>query len=132
MGTADFIAPEQAHDPREADIRADIYSLGCTLYYLLAGHAPFPEGSAPDKLTAHRERVPAPLAKLRSDVPSGLTRVMERMMAMCCAFRASFGKCSLMRMPGTEVWISRKGPPFACPGFRSKVSIWLGPPFMNR
>ncbi len=81
MGTADFIAPEQANDPRQADIRADIYSLGCTLYYLLAGHAPFPKGTALDKLIAHMERAPEPLAKLRSDAPAGLSRVIDRMMA---------------------------------------------------
>jgi hypothetical protein len=87
MGTADFIAPEQANDPRQADIRADIYSLGCTLYYLLTGHGPFPEGSALDKLAAHRERRPAPLSKLRGDVPADLVRVIERMMAKDPAHR---------------------------------------------
>jgi tRNA A-37 threonylcarbamoyl transferase component Bud32/anti-sigma factor RsiW len=81
MGTVDFIAPEQATDPSRADVRADIYSLGCTLYYLLAGHAPFPEGAALDKLTAHCERAPAPLTDLRRDVPPALARVVERMMA---------------------------------------------------
>ena len=54
VGTVDFIAPEQAADPSRADVRADIYSLGCTLYYLLAGHAPFAEGTVLDKLAAHR------------------------------------------------------------------------------
>jgi hypothetical protein len=81
MGTADFIAPEQATDPARADVRADIYSLGCTLYYLLAGHAPFSEGTALDKLTAHFERTPAPLTDARRDVPPALARVVERMMA---------------------------------------------------
>jgi serine/threonine-protein kinase len=56
LGTADYIAPEQASDPRSADIRADIYSLGCTLYYLLAGHPPFPGGNLFEKLKAHREQ----------------------------------------------------------------------------
>jgi serine/threonine protein kinase len=81
MGTADFIAPEQADDPRQADIRADIYSLGCTLYYLLAGHSPFPEGTSLEKLAAHRERVATPIGKLRDDLPAGLPQVIERMMA---------------------------------------------------
>jgi tRNA A-37 threonylcarbamoyl transferase component Bud32/anti-sigma factor RsiW len=81
MGTADYIAPEQVSDPSGADIRADIYSLGCTLYYLLAGHAPFPEGTALDKLTAHCEQVPRPLTSLRHDVPPALRRALERMMA---------------------------------------------------
>jgi len=81
MGTADFIAPEQSTDPSGADVRADVYSLGCTLYYLLAGHAPFPEGTALDKLVAHCEQAPAPLTGLRRDVPPALARVVERMMA---------------------------------------------------
>jgi hypothetical protein len=81
MGTVDFIAPEQAADPRQADLRADIYSLGCTLYYLLAGQAPYPEGSTLDKLTAHLERDPKPLSEFRSDVPTRLAGVIARMMA---------------------------------------------------
>ena len=81
MGTPDYIAPEQARDSRVADIRADIYSLGCTLYDLLAGHAPFPDGNATQKVKAHLERTPAPLRSLRRDVPVELARVVERMMA---------------------------------------------------
>jgi uncharacterized protein (TIGR03067 family) len=81
MGTPDYIAPEQAIDAHTADIRADIYSLGCTLYDLLAGHTPFPEGTVLDKVMAHMERSPRPLAHVRKDVPPELTRVVERMMA---------------------------------------------------
>jgi uncharacterized protein (TIGR03067 family) len=81
MGTPDYIAPEQARDAHTADIRADIYSLGCTLYDLLAGHAPFPEGTVLAKVMAHAERMPRPLTELRKDVPLALARVIERMMA---------------------------------------------------
>src|SRR5207237_3723288 len=81
MGTPDYIAPEQAKDAHTADIRADIYSLGCTLYDLLAGHAPFADGTAMSKVMAHIEQTPRPLTELRKDVPPALARVVERMMA---------------------------------------------------
>ncbi len=81
MGTADYMAPEQADNAHAADICADIYSLGCTLYYLLSGQAPFPEGTVLDKLRAHRTRKPRPLSDFRKDVPPALVRVLERMMA---------------------------------------------------
>jgi uncharacterized protein (TIGR03067 family) len=80
MGTPDYIAPEQASDAHTADIRADIYSLGCTLYDLLAGHAPFAEGTVMTKVMAHIERMPTPLSEVRKDVPPALARVVERMM----------------------------------------------------
>jgi WD40 repeat protein len=81
LGTPDFIAPEQALDARQADIRADIYSLGCTLYFLLAGRPPFPEGSALQKLMAHQQRMPRPLTALRPDVPAELLRILDRLTA---------------------------------------------------
>jgi uncharacterized protein (TIGR03067 family) len=81
MGTPDYIAPEQARDAHTADIRADIYSLGCTLYHLLAGQPPYPEGTVVDKIMAHTERPPKPLTELRRDMPPRLAHVIERMMA---------------------------------------------------
>jgi len=81
MGTPDYIAPEQAHDSRAADTRSDIYSLGCTFYYLLTGRVPFPEGSMLQKLMAHVEKAPTPLVRLRSDVPPAVAGIVERMMA---------------------------------------------------
>jgi uncharacterized protein (TIGR03067 family) len=80
LGTADYIAPEQADNPHAADIRADLYSLGCTLYFLLTGHVPFPGSSVPEKLKAHREQQPRPATDFRA-VPSGLMQVLERMLA---------------------------------------------------
>jgi sugar lactone lactonase YvrE len=81
LGTADYIAPEQAADPHAADVRADIYSLGCTLYFLLTGQPPFPEGTTMNKLMAHGERTPTALTERRRDLPPGLDRVFERMTA---------------------------------------------------
>jgi serine/threonine protein kinase len=81
MGTPDFMAPEQAHDARTADIRADIYSLGCTLYYLLSGRAPFFAETLHHKIASHRDSSPPPLSDLRADVASSLLQVLDRMMA---------------------------------------------------
>ncbi len=81
VGTPDYIAPEQALDPRRADIRSDIYSLGCTLYFLLTGRAPHPGGTALQKLLAHQDELPRLVTEFRADVPAGLVEVMNRMMA---------------------------------------------------
>src|SRR5262249_36151773 len=78
VGTPDYMAPEQGRDSRRADIRADVYSLGCTLYYALTGRAPFPDGSPFNKLIAHQEQAPQPLTELRHDLPAGLAAVVER------------------------------------------------------
>jgi serine/threonine protein kinase len=81
LGTPDYIAPEQARDARRADIRSDIYSLGCTLYYLLTGAAPHPTGTAIEKVMAHCTTEPIPVRQLRADLPSQLVEIIERMMA---------------------------------------------------
>jgi serine/threonine protein kinase len=81
LGTADYLAPEQALDSHTVDIRADIYSLGATFYFLLSGSPPFPEGSVAQKLIWHQNRPPRPLKSLRGDVPDELAAAVERMMA---------------------------------------------------
>ena len=81
MGTPDYIAPEQAHDAHSADIRADIYSLGCTLCYLLTGETPFAADSVVEKLKAHVEQERPALNERRDDVPRELADVISRMMA---------------------------------------------------
>jgi|GEM_PF-1796587 len=81
LGTPDYIAPEQARNAREADIRADIYGLGCTLYYLLSGQPPFPTGSAVEKIISHCERQPTPMHTLRDDLPPEVGEILQRMLA---------------------------------------------------
>ncbi len=81
LGTPDFIAPEQAVDAQKADIRADIYSLGCTLYYLLTGGPPFRGTSLYDVLQAHHSIDAEPLNIVRPEVPHELAALVAKMMA---------------------------------------------------
>ena len=81
LGTPDYIAPEQTLDAQKADIRADIYSLGCTLYYLLAGNPPFKGTSLFEVLQSHHSVQAKPLSAVRPDVPAELAAVVAKMMA---------------------------------------------------
>ncbi len=84
FGTFDYIAPEQARDATSADLRSDIYSLGCSLYKLLAGRAPFEEekfDSLSSKLNAHLNEPPPPIRKFNADVPEELEAMLQRMLA---------------------------------------------------
>jgi len=84
MGTSDYAAPEQIQNSRLADVRSDLYSLGCVLYYLLAGRAPFDDGrhtTVNSKLQAHLSEPPPRLDSLRRDVPADLAAVLEKLLA---------------------------------------------------
>jgi serine/threonine-protein kinase len=81
VGTVDYMAPEQARDSRAASLQSDLYSLGCTLYYLLTGIPPFPGGDIIDKLTRHAKSPPPDVRDLRPDVPVALSSHILRMMA---------------------------------------------------
>jgi protein kinase-like protein len=81
MGTADYIAPEQALNAKSVDIRADIYSLGCSLYQLLAGRVPFPGETMTEKLLCHQLQEPEPIERIRTDLPTGLPAVVRKVMA---------------------------------------------------
>jgi phosphate ABC transporter phosphate-binding protein len=81
LGTVDFMAPEQAVDSSRVDVRTDIYSLGCTFYYLLTGRVPFGEGTIAQKMYAHQHRAPEPVSELCPRLPASLLEILERMMA---------------------------------------------------
>jgi WD40 repeat protein/serine/threonine protein kinase len=81
MGTPDYIAPEQVRQSHAVDIRADLYSLGCTLYFLLTGRAPFAGSSVGEKLLKHQLDEPDPVEKVRPEVPAGLAHVLRKLMA---------------------------------------------------
>ncbi len=81
LGTFDYISPEQARDARAADIRSDLYSLGCTIFFMLVGRAPFAEGTMVQKLLQHQQEPPPAVETLRTDVPRRLAAVIRRLMA---------------------------------------------------
>lgn len=81
LGTIDYMAPEQARDSGLADIRSDIYSLGCTLYHMLAGNPPFNEGGLAERLYQHAEVEPPDIRTINPDVTPGLARVLGKMLA---------------------------------------------------
>lgn len=81
LGTFDYISPEQAIEPRAADVRSDIYSLGCTFYHLLTGQPPVPEGTAAKKLHHHQHVAPIDPRELNPAIPDELVAVLSRMMA---------------------------------------------------
>lgn len=81
LGTFDYISPEQARDPRNADIRSDIYSLGCTMYHMLTGQPPYPEGTALQKLLDHQGKTPPDPCAINPGVPAELSAIMRKMMS---------------------------------------------------
>ena len=106
IGTVDFAAPEQWESSRDVDIRADIYSLGCTLYYLLAGQSPFPSSkysTTMQQMWAHSQAPRPPIRELRPDVPEAIAMIVERMLAQSPSERfASPGEVAEALKPFVE------------------------------
>ncbi len=81
VGTVDYMSPEQARDSRSADIRSDIYSLGCTFYHMLAGSAPFARGSLPERIMHHIRSAPPDIRKFNTGVSESIVAILQRMLA---------------------------------------------------
>jgi hypothetical protein len=80
LGTFDYISPEQARDPRSADVRSDLYSLGCTIFFMLTGRPPFADGTMVQKLLQHQQDPPPAIESLRPDVPRRFGAILGRLM----------------------------------------------------
>ena len=81
LGTFDYISPEQARDPREADVRSDLYSLGCTFHFMLTGRPPFPEGTMLQKLLQHQGDEPPEIRQFRPNLPDEVDHIIKKLLA---------------------------------------------------
>ena len=106
VGTADYLAPEQARNSQTVDSRADIYSLGCTLYFLLTGQPPFPQGSITERLLKHQKEEPQSIYELRRDAPPALVDLCRRMMTKSADERIQSAHLVAQEIAG---WLKRRG-----------------------
>jgi serine/threonine protein kinase len=81
LGTFDYISPEQARDPRNTDVRSDLYSLGCTMFYMLTGQPPFPNGTVLQKLLSHSSDEPPDVHELRPDIGDEVADIIDKLLA---------------------------------------------------
>ncbi|HEV3144381.1 MAG TPA: serine/threonine-protein kinase [Gemmataceae bacterium] len=123
VGTPDFMAPEQAKSPTSVDHRADIYGLGCTLYYLLTARLPFPDISPVEKLCKHQSEFPSPVERVRSDVPEPILATLQGMLAKEPAERFQ----SAAEVAAALAPFCTNEPP-AAPPVDFSVTPWRGPP----
>ncbi len=131
LGTVDYMSPEQASRADLATGSADVYSLGCVLFYLLAGRPPFAGGSALDRMAAHRSARPPDIRELRPDVPASLAELVDRMLAKDVGDRPPGMDdvvAALDRLSKTETneWAKiAVAPPAAKPERRLNRRAWL-------
>jgi hypothetical protein len=119
-GTPDYLAPEVAHDADSRDVRSDLYSLGCTFYYLLTGRVPFPGGTWTEKLLRHQYDAPAPLRESAPAVPPALAAVVERLMAKAPTDRYATPATVARAL---EEWLALgEDPPAARPDERAELA----------
>lgn len=137
LGTFDYMSPEQARDPRNADVRSDLYSLGCTLYFMLTGQPPFPEGTVLQKLLSHTSDEPPDPRTLRRDLPEEVSVLVSKMLAKHPSKRHQspselIGRLMLLAdqlglegiTRGGTVWIT---PADARPSFVERHLPWIAP-----
>jgi serine/threonine-protein kinase len=118
LGTPDFISPEQARNVETVDIRSDLYSLGCTVYYLLTGKIPFPGGNTLEKVLRHCTEEPAPVEHHRPEVPAAVADIVRKLMAKDAGARFQIpaelaAALAPFAVPGPATWGIPRATPFA-------------------
>ena len=103
LGTFDYISPEQARDPRNTDVRSDIYSLGCTFFFMLTGRPPFLGGTMLQKLLQHQADQPPDLRQFRPELPEDVNRILRKMLAKDPHHRYA----SPMELVNDLLWVAR-------------------------
>jgi serine/threonine protein kinase len=116
MGTPDYLSPEQARNLHMVDIRSDLYSLGCTFYFLLTGQVPFPGGTTLEKLTRHTQEEPVAIEQSRPDIPQQVADIVRCLMAKEPAHRYQTPAELVMELvplaaPVPSSWAMAKYPP---------------------
>lgn len=104
LGTADYLAPEQALNSHNVDNRADIYGLGCTMYFLLTGQPPFPDGSIASRIIKHQTTMPPDIRKARPDCPGELDGICVKMMQKDARYR--YASCTQVAEV-LEAWLAK-------------------------
>jgi eukaryotic-like serine/threonine-protein kinase len=104
LGTADYLAPEQALNSHGVDPRADLYGLGCMLYFLLTGHPPFPEGSIAQRIAKHQMEMPKEIRKIRPECPGELEGICWKLLQKDRKYRYS---SALQTAEVLEAWLAR-------------------------
>jgi serine/threonine protein kinase len=122
LGTPDYMAPEQARDAHGADIRADVYSLGCVLYHLIAGQTPFPDSNIISQMIRHASEEPKPLRAFNPAVPDGLQQIVGWMMAKDAAKRYPTPERAAQAL---QMFLAAEAAPAANPEAEAKMRSYL-------
>lgn len=120
LGTADYLAPEQALNSHGVDLRADLYGLGCTLYFLLTGHPPFPEGSIAQRIAKHQKEMPKEIRKIRPECPGELEGICWKLLQKDPKYRYS---SAAQTADVLEAWLAKYKVAVAAGTSGSSVSL---------
>ncbi|QDV70070.1 Serine/threonine-protein kinase PknB [Rosistilla carotiformis] len=123
LGTADYVAPEQIRASHLADGRSDLYSLGCTLYFMLTGRAPFAQGTVQERIARHQTMPPPDPRKLRSDCPTELAEICMRLMAKSPEDRYPTATLLLQAIDRVQWNFTSSGVPISIPEHSPQESL---------